>query len=99
VNRDIKNLFTDYDGANQRVTRPPMCERGGAWSPTLWAIATHQLSAGKFSVCGPGDFQHLQVDAGNAVNGSPGKQNHLPAWSPDLARAVAHDERRNPRSS
>ena len=86
-NRDIKEIyFADYDGANaRRVTVSKTLNVAPAWSPDGQALAySSWRPAGQF-----GTFQDVIISyiykgvRQTPANGSPDKQNYLPAWSPD----------------
>jgi TolB protein len=87
ANRDVQEIYiADYDGANpQRVTNTRTLNITPAWSPDNQVIAyTSYRPSGTF-----GTFQDLVLsyihtgDRKTPANGSPQKQNFLPAWSPD----------------
>jgi TolB protein len=88
-NRDTKEIyFADYDGANaRRVTTTQTLNVAPMWSPDGQAIAYQT-----WRTSGPGGFGSFTdvvvsyIYRGNRLtpaNGSPEKQNSLPAWSPD----------------
>jgi TolB protein len=87
--RDIQEIYiVDYDGANPiRVTNTTTLNVAPAWSPDNQVIAYtswRPSSAGNFGV-----FQDIilsYIQTGQRVspaNGSPDRQNYLPAWSSD----------------
>jgi len=91
-NRDIKEIyFADYDGANaRRVTVSKTLNVAPAWSPDGQALAySSWRPAGQF-----GTFQDVIISyiykgvRQTPANGSPDKQNYLPAWSPDGTRVA-----------
>jgi TolB protein len=88
-NRDTKEIyFADYDGANaRRVTISQTLNVAPMWSPDGQAIAYQT-----WRTSGPGGFGSFtdvivsyiyKGDRKTPANGSPEKQNSLPAWSPD----------------
>ena len=93
-NRDIKEIyFADYDGANpRRVTVSKTLNVAPAWSPDGQALAySTWRPAGQF-----GTFQDMIISyiykgvRQTPANGSPDKQNYLPAWSPDGIEGRVH---------
>ena len=91
-NRDIKEIyFADYDGANaRRVTVSKTLNVAPAWSPDGQALAySSWRPAGQF-----GTFQDVIISyiykgvRQTPANGSPDKQNYLPAWSPDRTKVA-----------
>lgn len=91
-NRDIKEIyFADYDGANpRRVTVSKTLNVAPAWSPDGQALAySTWRPAGQF-----GTFQDVIISyiykgvRQTPANGSPDKQNYLPAWSPDGSKVA-----------
>jgi TolB protein len=80
--------FADYDGANpRRITNTTTLNVAPAWSPDGQGIAytTWRPSGAN----GFGTFQDIIVSwiykgvRDMPTNGSPSRQNYLPAWSPD----------------
>src|SRR5262249_11073408 len=87
--RSVQEIyFADYDGANpRRLTNTTTLNLAPAWSPDGQAIAytTWRPSGSN----GFGTYQDVIVSwiykglRDTPTNGSPEKQNYLPAWSPD----------------
>ena len=85
--RDIQNIYiADYDGANQRrITATPSLDITPAWSPDTNAMAYTSYRSG-FPDILVADLTGRRALA-KPANGSPEKQNFLPAWSPDGSRS------------
>jgi TolB protein len=90
--RDIQEIYiVDYDGANPvRVTTTTTLNVAPAWSPDNQVIAYtswRPSSAGNFGVFQDIILSYIQVGQRTTpANGSPDRQNYLPAWSPDGTR-------------
>lgn len=87
--RDIQEIYiVDYDGANPiRVTNTTTLNVAPAWSPDNQVIAYtswRPSSAGSFGVFQDIILSYIQVGQRTTpANGSPDRQNYLPAWAPD----------------
>jgi len=87
--RDIQEIYiVDYDGANPiRVTNTATLNVAPAWSPDNQVIAYtswRPSSAGSFGVFQDIILSYIQVGRRTTpANGSPDRQNYLPAWAPD----------------
>jgi TolB protein len=87
--RDIQEIYiVDYDGANPvRVTNTTTLNVAPAWSPDNQVIAYtswRPSSAGNFGVFQDIILSYIQVGQRTTpANGSPDRQNYLPAWAPD----------------
>ena len=90
--RDIQEIYiVDYDGANPvRVTTTTTLNVAPAWSPDNQVIAYtswRPSTAGNFGVFQDIILSYIQVGQRTTpANGSPDRQNYLPAWSPDGTR-------------
>ena len=88
-NRDVQDIYiVDYDGANTRkVTNMGTLNITPAWSPDNQVIAYTSYrpsSAGSFGVYTDVMLSFIQLGTRTSpANGSPDRQNYLPAWSPD----------------
>jgi TolB protein len=90
--RDVQEIYiVDYDGANPvRVTTTTTLNVAPAWSPDNQVIAYtswRPSTAGNFGVFQDIILSYIQVGQRTTpANGSPDRQNYLPAWSPDGTR-------------
>ncbi len=88
-NRDVQEIYyVDYDGANPvKVTNSRTLNITPAWSPDNQAIAYTSYrpsTAGSFGVYTDVILSFIQLGTRTSpANGSPERQNYLPAWSPD----------------
>ncbi|MEO6239485.1 MAG: hypothetical protein ABIQ52_21010, partial [Vicinamibacterales bacterium] len=88
-NRDVQEIYyVDYDGANPvKVTNSRTLNITPAWSPDNQAIAYTSYrpsTAGSFGVYTDVILSFIQLGTRTSpANGSPDRQNYLPAWSPD----------------